>query len=172
MGSLLALRLALDAPQRVAALILISNALWLASPYPTWPMQWARRLRCPDLLIPKPSSDLGDPDGHAHHATYTAQPLHAAIEVLRAAEVLRPRLREIRCPVLILHGAQDQVCPVRNAWRTAERLGSTDIKVVVFAHSHHILNWDFDREQLRAELGAFLQRWAPSPAALQTPVEP
>ena len=73
---------------------------------------------------------------------------------------LRERLGELRCPTLILHCARDRVCPVSNAWRVAERLGSEDCRVVILTRSRHILTRDREHAAVRREVSDFLARFA------------
>ncbi|HYO96167.1 MAG TPA: alpha/beta fold hydrolase [Polyangiaceae bacterium] len=163
LGSLLALDLAQRRPEKVSALVLMANAVWLTAPFPRWALMAAARLRLPDFAWPKQGPDIGDQTGRATHVSYDAHPVHAAIEVQRAGARLAARLAEVRCPTLVLHGAKDRTCPVANAWRVAERLGSDDCRVVIFPRSRHILTRDVEREAVARELRDFFQRVASSP---------
>ena len=58
---------------------------------------------------------IADPDARTSQVSYTADPVHAAIDLERAARALRGQLQQVRCPTLIVHGALDRVCPVANA---------------------------------------------------------
>src|SRR5690606_27102444 len=71
LGSLLAVRLALDSPDNVLGLALLSNAFFL-SPFPSWPLRWADFLRLPDFGFPKLAADIGDPEARRTHLTYSA----------------------------------------------------------------------------------------------------
>lgn len=163
LGTLLALDLAIRKPRAVQALILLANAVWLRAPFPRWGLSLAHRLRLPDFLVPKAGPDIADRAVRDSHVSYDADPVHAAVEVLRAGARVRERLSEVRCPTLILHGARDRVCPVSNAWRVAEQLGTSDCRVVIFPRSHHILTRDLERPRVRAEIQAFVARFAGAP---------
>src|SRR5690606_9993909 len=102
-----------------------------------------------DFYVSKDGPDLGDREAWASHVTYDAQPAHAAISLERAGRRLREELYRIHRPTLVLHGARDRVCPVENAWKVAERLGTRDVRVVVYPRSHHILPRDVEREAVR-----------------------
>jgi carboxylesterase len=160
LGTLLALDLALRKPEAVKALILMANAVWLRAPFPRWGLMLAERLRLPDFLAPKAGPDIGDAELRRVHVSYDADPVHAAIEVLRAGVRIRERLHEVRCPTLILHGARDRVCPVSNAARVAERLGSDDCRVVILPRSRHILTRDQEHGEVRREISDFIGRFA------------
>ncbi len=159
LGSLLALDLVLREPDAVKALVLLANATRLATPFPGWGLEMAIRLRFPDFLMPKRASDIGDQAARATQVSYSADPVLAASEVHQAGKRLRARLAEVRCPTLILHGARDRVCPVSNAWRTAEQLGTNDVRVVILPRSHHILTRDVERELARREIREFVRRF-------------
>src|SRR5690606_37309425 len=116
---------------RVVGLVLLGNALWLARPFPGLVLSLVDALKLPDFGFPKFGTDLGDPETRRDHTTYPSQPVGGAIDVQRAGKRLRAELHRVTCPTLVLHGALDRTCPVSNAWRVAERLGTTDVQVRV-----------------------------------------
>jgi carboxylesterase len=162
MGSLLAFHLAANHPETTVGVLALSNAMWLSSPWPTLPLKLIDRLRIPDFWMTKSAPDLGDREQRALHLTYNAQPIRAAISLLRAGEQLSAELHRVKAPTLLLHGALDAVAPVSNAWRVAVRLGTVDKRTVIFPRSHHILTRDVEREAVRAEITAFLRKIAAS----------
>lgn len=157
MGALLAFHLAASHPDTTAGVIAMANAVWLKSPWPTLPMRLVDRLRLPDFWMPKSDSDLGDREQRALHLTYDAQPIRAAISLLRAGEAFSKELHKVKAPTLILHGALDTVAPVSNAWRVSVRLGSTQKRTVILPRSRHILTRDVERDVVRGEISAFLK---------------
>ena len=166
MGALMAAELAIEHPERVQGLVMLGNAAWLRSPL-SWLLRATGLLRIPDFLMRKGGSDIADPEARATQISYTADPVHAAIDLERSARLLRTRLAQVRCPTLIVHGALDRICPVDNAWRVANLLGTTDVRVVILPRSHHIITRDVERDSVARELRAFYLR-----IAAQTPVEP
>ena len=157
MGALLALHLAKNHPDTTAGVIAISNAMWLKSPWPAWGLKLVDRLRLPDFWMAKAAPDLGDREERALHLTYNAQPVRAAVSLLRAGESLAEELHRVKAPTLLLHGALDTVAPVSNAWRVSVRLGATKKKTVIFDRSHHILTRDVERDAVRREIESFLR---------------
>ncbi len=149
MGALLAFHLAKNHPDTTRGVIVLSNAMWLKSPWPTWGLKLVDRLRVPDFWIAKSAPDLGDREQRALHLTYNAQPVRTVISLLRAGESLAEQLQGVKAPTLILHGALDSVAPVSNAWRVAVRLGAVQKKTVIFQQSHHILTRDIERDAVR-----------------------
>lgn len=160
MGSLLAFHLAANHPQSTLGVIAMANAMWLKSPWPTWPLKLIDRLRLPDFWMSKSAPDLGDREQRALHLTYNAQPIRAAISLLRAGEQLSEQLQRVHAPTLLLHGELDAVAPVSNACRVSVRLGTVDKRTVILPRSHHILTRDVERETVRAEISAFLRRFS------------
>lgn len=168
MGALLALHLAKNHRENVVGVIALANAMWLHSPWPTLPLKLLDRLRAPDFWMPKSGPDLGDREQRALHLTYNAQPIRAAISLLRAGEALSEELHRVIAPALFVHGALDAVTPASNAWRVAVRLGSVQKRTVILPKSRHILTRDVERDIVRRELTAFVG----SLSGVQRPVEP
>jgi len=166
MGSLLAAGLAIEHPERVRGLVMLANAAWLRPPL-ALALRAGAWLRLPDFLLKKGGSDIADVAARQSQISYNADPAHAAIDLERSARALREHLSKVRCPTLILHGARDRVCPVENAWRVANLLGTSDVRVVILPRSQHIITRDVERDQVARELRDFYTR-----IAAQTPVEP
>jgi carboxylesterase len=166
MGSLMAAELAIRHPERVRGLVMLANAAWLR-PSLGIALRVGGALRIPDFLMKKSGSDIADPDARRSQISYTADPVHAAIDLERGARELRARFGQIHCPTLIIHGALDRVCPVSNAWRVANLLGTKDVRVVILPSSHHIVTRDVGRAVVARELRDFYAK-----IATQTPVEP
>lgn len=117
--------------------------------------------------MPKKGPDIADAEGRLEHLAYDSHPVHAAVRVLEAGRLVRAKLGAITCPTLILHGIDDQVCPASNAWRVARRLGTRDVRVIILPRSRHIVTRDVERDVVRSEVAAFLER-----LSAQVPVEP
>lgn len=160
LGSLISLELALRHPEKVRALVLLANALWLSGPFPSLALRAVEKLRIPDFAMPKFTSDISDAEARRTQTTFLAQPVHGAIALQNAGDRLQSELGHIACPVLVLHGARDRVCPVQNAWRAAEKLGSSDVQVRIFPRSHHILTRDVEKDAVRAAMDEFFRRIA------------
>lgn len=160
LGSLIATELYLSAPGDVAGLGLLASAFWIRDPFPGTALDCVDQLGIRDFGMPKAGPDIGDPTARATHVGYDIQPVHAAISVRRAGQRLRDELFRVHCPTLVLHGARDRVTPVSGAFDVASRLGTSDRRTVILPESHHVLTRDAERDQVRAELGAFFRRLA------------
>lgn len=157
MGSLLALELALRHPDRVRCLVLMANALWLRSPFPSLALSLAERLRVRDFQMPKLASDLGDPEVRRSHLTYASQPVHAAIDLQREARRLRDRLDQVRCPTFLVHGARDRLCPAENADRAARAMVNAETRVLILPRSRHIVTRDVERREVQRRVVDYLK---------------
>lgn len=158
LGSLLAAHLAMTVPGRVRAIGMLAPAIRLTSLTTALPLRLVDRLGIPDFSMPKAGADIADPEARAAHLTYGLQPVHSAIDVMRAGQRIEGLLWKITCPAFVAHGRGDHVCPVQNAERVAHALGSADKTVVILPRSFHIVTRDYDRETLRAALRRFVAR--------------
>jgi carboxylesterase len=158
LGGVLALHLALRKPEAVLGLGLLATAIRLTTFTAALPLSLVHRAGLPDFSVPKAGADIKDPAARATQLTYGTQPVHAAIEVMRAGERVRARLGEIRCPVFVAHGVDDHVCPVENAREIHARVASRDRTLLLLPNSFHIITRDYDRELLARELERFVRR--------------
>jgi carboxylesterase len=181
MGSLLTLDLALSHPREVAGIIVLAPAIRLNWPHPALSLAIASALRVPDFFVAKRAPDIRDARQRRQQRTYGAEPVHAGNEVRLAGQRLEKELNKIRCPALIAHGACDHVCPVQNARRVYDGLGTprVDKELVILPRSFHIITRDVERSLLRARVQGFLSHLLPtqpaagvSPALHVVPVEP
>jgi carboxylesterase len=168
LGALLAIQLAATRKDRVCGLVAVSTALKISPLWPGLPLRFLERLPIHgnEFYLPKPSSDIRDPEGLRRHMTYDANPMRAAVQVLRAARTAESLLPFVRCPTLIVHGSLDRVCPASYVHTMAQSLGSSDVEVALMPASGHILTADFDREEAARRIELFLGRVAPSEPAV------
>ena len=162
MGSLLALDLASDESTRkdVAALVLIGCAIRLSPPLAVaFGAVRAAKIRLPDAYVPKPlGPDIRDKTLASTIEAYDRQPVRAAMEVYRAGQRLLPRLAQVTCPTLALHGECDRVCSPKSSHDLVSLLGTRDVRVRTYARSAHMLALDHDREEVARDVVSFLER--------------
>ncbi len=106
------------------------------------------------------TDNIRDPIARRTHLTYALNPIRSAIEVLRAGRVVQGELHRVTCPTLVIHGSLDRVCPVENAYRFANRLGTGDVTVRIMPGSGHIVTVDVDRAEVGRAVDAFIARIA------------
>jgi carboxylesterase len=165
MGSLLALRLAVERPALVSALVLCGTPLTLDDPRAAWlpvvarvPVLWgwlARRY----AAIPKPDGpDIVDPDRRAESPSYRTMPLAGILEVVQLQRAVVPLLDRVTQPALLLHGRRDRSVPLANLEALRRGLGSRDVEAHALERSGHVVTVDVDRDEVARLSVDFLDR--------------
>ncbi|NJK82090.1 MAG: alpha/beta hydrolase [Chloroflexaceae bacterium] len=155
LGGAIALQMALDAPQRVRGLILLSAGATLDVVN-----NFLEALKD----IPDNGIDLLSHMLYSTHATVgigktgveafqsiSLQTLRNDIAVCQAFDI-RARLHEITCPALIIAGAQDQIIPPDYAHYLHEHLA--DSELLILEQAGHLLPIEKP-----AEIGAAMRSW-------------
>jgi carboxylesterase len=162
LGSLLALHLAATRPHLARALVLCGTPveghglrlrlLPFLARVPWFAARWA--------TIPKRGDgpDIADPIARAASRSYRAMPLAGILELLALQHVVHAELRQVRQPVLLLHGRGDHSIPVAGMVRLRQRLGSRSVEAHVLARSWHVVTLDYDREEVARLAVDFLDR--------------
>jgi len=164
-GGMVALSLALEAPDRVAAIVLVATS-------PGWPSlsarlralsrvhRWIPRRPYPTILaeVMLPRFRWIDP---AVREGLRVQMLHrtkefvgACVDAMRAFDAA-PRLGQVRAPALVIHGDGDRVFPHSAAALLAERLPRAELRT--FPRCGHLPHLSHPAETVR-EVGAFLAK--------------
>ena len=90
------------------------------------------------------------------------QPMATVAALARANDNLKTGFASIRCPVLILHGAEDKVTRPSGSLEFHEVAGSTDKTLKLYdGHSHDLFN-DIDRERVLADVVAWIEARLPA----------
>jgi 3-oxoadipate enol-lactonase len=131
-GGFLSLRAALLAPERVAALILIDTQAGLEDPaaaasYEQLDAIWQEQGPAPvqDLVAAIILGPGQWDDWFAKWAAWDRAELILAFRCLMDRDDLTPRLAEITCPALVVHGTADAAIPVALAEVLRDGLGGT-----------------------------------------------
>jgi carboxylesterase len=151
MGALIATRLALDQPEAVSALALLSPAFYL-------PRRVRIALRALKTVTPLAryvylykdgGSDLHDATARRVHRGTRLMPLAALLSLVELSDYLRPRLREVSQPTLIAHSRRDHTCPYdENVNLLMRRLGTAHKQLVTLEESFHVITVDSERERV------------------------
>ena len=91
--------------------------------------------------------------------SYAWLPTQAAVTAMGIAEKASSRetLAKVHQPVLLLHGRHDEVTWPDAACRAVESMSTKNKRLVLLAHSNHILFWDFERDIITREVMEFLE---------------
>ena len=109
-------------------------------------------LEAGERFLPGIGSDIVDPT--AREVAYDRLPVAALLSMGRGLHDLRPRLADIRCPVLILSGRHDHVVASVSGDVLAEAVGGP-VERVWLENSAHVATLDLDRDELERRVVDF-----------------
>jgi carboxylesterase len=173
-GAVVALRLAMERPERIRALSLISTMLH----HDGWATPWYRRIvrlaghtplrrrvkfheRHPYGLK---NERLRERIARAMHTEGSSAagaeflPLSGMHQAFRLMAVVRRDIDRVRTPSLVLHAIDDDVASTRSAQFVARNIGTPEVRTVLYRESYHLLTMDNDRDAVADETIAFFGR--------------
>jgi carboxylesterase len=154
MGALLALDLA--AQQAVDGLVLMAPALIVRDKLIHF-LPIARfflgHIEMPTL----PRGGLVGEDGWQRLWHYEKRPASAIYELWKLQREVKPRLKSVGCPTLILHGLQDLTVPPVSAQAVYDGIASTEKRIVWLDRSGHCLTVDLDESCVIEESRNFVE---------------
>jgi carboxylesterase len=153
MGGLLALELAKTAPERVAALAILSAPLRLRRTQVSGIRLLSlvpRRLRRGRLrAIPKSlGSDVAHPDLRGKVLGLPAMPVRALESLLALMAAARIDLGRVLAPTLVAHGRHDHTVPIAASFELSESLGAPTVERLWLENSFHLIGLDNDKQML------------------------
>jgi 3-oxoadipate enol-lactonase len=161
-GGFLSLRVALTAPERVRALILLDTEAGVPAPETIagedgMRDMWVSAGPVDQLADAVAALIIGDPgESSKWIAKWRARDkefIRVPFDCLHAREDITDRLGEIGCPALVVHGTEDAAIPMERAEALAAGLsGAGDVVKVPGAHAANLTN----PEPVNAAIVAFL----------------
>ena len=124
-----------------------------------------RFLAAGERFLPGVGGDVADPE--AREVAYDRLPVAAVLSLSRGLVALRPRLADVRCPVLILTSRHDHVVPSVSSDVLAGAV-SGPVERVWLERSQHVATLDLDRDELERRIVEFA-RTAVTPTMSQWP---
>lgn len=187
-GSVLALRLAMERPKLVSAMSLISITL----EHDGWATPWYRkmvRLACHTPLRRRAKLHERHPYGLKNErlrervaramkvegssaAGAEFLPLSGMHQAYRLSGAVQRDIRRVVTPSLVLHSLDDDVASTRSAEFVARNIQTSEVRTVLYRDSYHILTMDNDREAVAEETIAFFRRHGAQPADIEKPQTP
>jgi carboxylesterase len=188
MGGVLAAALAVQAPERVAGLVLMSPSFDLDG----WGLSPVRHLRhigywtgldryfCVTEREPYGVKNARIREWIERELRERSQsaagparvPLRALREAERMTKFVKARLHELTCPILVIHAREDEITSLASVERLFNALPQTDKELVILEDSYHMITIDNDRQQIPAVIDRFCRRLSPGAMPTQAPSNP
>jgi len=159
MGAVLGARLTEDQGEAVAGLVELAPAFFLpplvrAALSAAGFFGWIRD----SVYLRGRGSDIHDNAARHAHPSVRLMPLSAALELLKLSAIVRPNLRRITQPVLIIHSRRDHTCPMRrNVTYLLKHLGSRQKRAVILEESFHVITVDSEKDRVVSEVVEFVK---------------
>ena len=99
-------------------------------------------------------------------------PLRALREGERMMAAVRARLKNLRCPLLVIHAREDEITRLASVQRLFDTLPTRDKEFAVLENSYHMVTIDNDRQEVASLLARFVQRLTPLTATQADPPRP
>lgn len=103
-------------------------------------------------------SDIQDAAARARHPSYPVLPLRSVNELIKLQRWVRPRLAQVKCPILVAHGALDQTANAADARTILEGVSSQERELLMCNASGHVVPVDVDAPLLAETAASFLLR--------------
>lgn len=158
MGALLAIDLAHASP-RVGAIVALSPAISL--PLPVRVLLRAGRLTTAGLRrrrLPNRPSDIRDASVRGRHPKSAPFPIAAALSFNALRLAVRPRVRTLAQPILIVHSRLDRTCPLAGAHWLARSARAAEVEMHVLDRSGHVIPVDHEGETATNLILDFVER--------------
>ncbi|MGM8212464.1 alpha/beta hydrolase [Virgibacillus sp. W0430] len=112
-----------------------------------------------DVISDGVKGKLNENEMYVHYKNKIGDvPLKANVEFVRLVKFTRQYLKEIDCPVLIVHGQRDGLVPAKTAYYLDKEIRSEHKEVVFFERSDHLICLGEDRHILNDIIYSFLEK--------------
>ncbi|KGA97584.1 carboxylesterase [Alkalihalobacillus alcalophilus ATCC 27647 = CGMCC 1.3604] len=100
-----------------------------------------------------------------HYQLYRAKivetPMAAVMQFMNAVKAIKPQLKKVKVPTLIVQGEIDGIVPKKSAAYLFETIASENKSLVFLKHSKHMICHDFDQVELIQTVEHFLDKEFP-----------
>ncbi|HEY9764809.1 MAG TPA: alpha/beta fold hydrolase [Chroococcales cyanobacterium] len=149
MGGVVALQLAMEHPEQLAGVVPVAAALEFRDPLTRLtPLLGKIRKFWPSPKLPKKAS--------YRSTNYPYFPLDSFISLQKYGREMRPRLKEINIPILVIGSRKDTVVPQRAAETICAEVSSTEKQLRWFDRSGHEMLQDCEHEAVYAAIEEFI----------------
>jgi carboxylesterase len=166
MGAVLSARLAADQREAVAGLVMLSTAFFLPAGA-TAALRVVRMLGAVGerlYLHNSQGSDIHDAAARRIHPSARLMPLAAPLRLLELGAIVKPKLRSITQPSLVMHSRRDHTCPMKkNLSFVMKNLASPEKRAVELEESYHVITVDSEKDRVASEVIDFVERFRVAP---------
>ncbi|MGZ3405537.1 MAG: alpha/beta hydrolase [Polyangia bacterium] len=160
MGGLLALELARQRRDDLAAICVMSAPLWL----PPQAVKFARVTASLPLIrriaLPKlAGSDIRDrvmKERNRRAVPRAGMPLPALSSLVDLGEHLLDKLGDVKTPTLLIHSEHDHTVPYDCMDAIAHRLGTAEYRMLTLHESYHVITLDLERDKVFAAVAEWV----------------
>jgi carboxylesterase len=109
-------------------------------------------------FAPKGPPDWRDPEAAEGHLDYAGYPLRGAVEIDTLLAEMRTGLKNISAPVLLMYSKGDATVDAEHAQAFHNALSSSDVQLLWFENSGHVITRDAEREAVFTAATAFVRK--------------
>lgn len=166
MGALLAILIAAERPERIAAVALLAPALRFRLSVRIYlgafRSERARRLV---RFVKKGGSAVWDAAARAGNPTIERVPTSGAPELAEVVRRAEAALARVRAPALVVYSVRDPTVSPESAFEIERRIGSRPVRMVRLTDSFHVVTIDRDRDRVAGEVADFFRAAPPAAPA-------
>lgn len=160
LGALLALKLAIEFPQSIAAISCLATPLYLK----TWvknllPIVWHTPLKNFWRYQKKWEIDIKDPVAKKNFWNYDHMPLSCIISLMELQNMIGRSLSKIHAPILLIHSRHDSTAPYESMNHIAAKTSSAITETVTLENSYHVITIDYEKDLVAKKLCEFFNRF-------------
>lgn len=161
MGGLLTLYLAERHPE-IPAIVPMAPAVFASNPLAPLAGVLKYFVKFSPYDPAKDGDDLTDPEARRRYLwSYSGTPVAAAEQLFKLQRMVRPALRKIACPALILHGMRDRTIKPSASQYVYDHIASQDKQLVWLHNSGHCLWVDSEKDHVFQRVHQFIAERTP-----------
>lgn len=112
-----------------------------------------------DVISDGVKGKLNENEKYLHYKNKISDvPFKANVEFMRLIKYTRQYLKDIKCPVLIVHGQRDGLVPAKTAYYLDKEIKAKHKEVVFFERSDHLICLGEDKDVLNDIICSFLEK--------------
>ncbi|MEO0541448.1 MAG: lysophospholipase [Cyanobacteria bacterium P01_A01_bin.105] len=166
LGALMVLTYALKQPDAISGLVISGPPIQPVGVAKPWRVTFAKTFA---QLLPRLSLNLGlgsealsrDPKvirrAKADSLMHSVATLRWGTETMDAIATVRQQIYQLQLPILMLHGAADQINDVKGSHELFEAMVQTDKTLLVYPDNYHELHNDLDKEQVLQDVLTWIE---------------